>query len=62
MGLHKFKDPRDGAVYIHTRWVPDYAHYIFPVFDQLDIKSRWKLKVVVPDDWIVISNEAQIKQ
>lgn len=57
VGLYKYKDPVDGEVYIHTRWVPDYAHYVFPVFDQLDLKAKWKLRTVVPDNWMVVSNE-----
>ena len=57
VGLHKYKDPVDNETYVQTRWMPDYAHYVFPVFDQLDIKAKWKLKVIVPNDWLVVSNE-----
>ena len=61
MGLHCFTDPEDSEKYINTSWVPDYCHHIFPCFDQLDIKAKWKLKTVVPDDWIVVSNELESK-
>ena len=33
VGLYKYKDPVDNETYVHTRWVPDYAHYVFPAFD-----------------------------
>ena len=35
----------------------DYCHWVFPVFDQPDIKATWTVTTVIPSDWDAVSNE-----
>lgn len=35
----------------------DYCHWVFPCFDQPDIKAPWTLTVAIPTDWEAVSNE-----
>jgi hypothetical protein len=55
-GIHSNIDI-DGTQYIYTQNVPHYFSKICPVFDQPDLKARWRLTVEAPADWIIISNE-----
>jgi aminopeptidase N len=55
-GLHRFRDPVDGQVYLHTRFEPFEAHRVYPCFDQPDLKATLRLTVTVDDLWHVISN------
>jgi aminopeptidase N len=57
MGLHTFIDPEDKEQYLYTQFEPDYCHYVFPCFDQPDLKATWTFKSVVESYWSVISNE-----
>ncbi|HUJ30855.1 MAG TPA: M1 family aminopeptidase [Candidatus Acidoferrum sp.] len=56
--LTRFEDRDDGSEYIYTLFVPMDASMAFPCFDQPDIKGRFQLAVVAPEDWTVISNTA----
>jgi aminopeptidase N len=42
--------------YLYTLFVPDRASTAFPCFDQPDLKARYKLTLIVPDEWLAISN------
>lgn len=55
-GIHRFKDPVDGQVYLYTHFEPYNAHRLFPCFDQPDLKATYELTAEVPKDWVVISN------
>ena len=56
-GLHFYKDPQDGKVYIYSHLEPFFCHRFFPCFDQPSIRASLKLSVVVPNpDWILIAN------
>lgn len=57
-GIHSFTDAADNTQYLYTQFEADYCHWVFPVFDQPDIKAKWTFSAVVPEDWTVISNEA----
>ena len=57
-GLHRFVDPADQRVYLHSQFEPFDAHRMFACFDQPDLKAPFKLTVTVPEDWEVISNNA----
>ncbi|MDP9387379.1 MAG: aminopeptidase N, partial [Actinomycetota bacterium] len=56
VGLHRFVDPVDGKVYLHTQFEPFDAHRVFACFDQPDLKGSFTLTVHAPDDWVVVSN------
>ena len=57
-GLHRFTDPADGGVYLHTDFETFDAHRVFACFDQPDLKASFEFTVLVPDGWKVISNAA----
>ena len=52
VGMHSFTDQQDGAQYMYTNLACDACRYVFPCFDQPDLKallvSRKKSKVMVP--------------
>jgi aminopeptidase N len=56
-GLHRFIDPADDAVYLHTQFEPFDAHTVYACFDQPDLKATFRLTAVAPSDWTVVSNE-----
>ena len=55
VGLHRFVDPVDGKVYLHTQLEPFEAHRVFACFDQPDLKASFTLTVKAPEDWTVIT-------
>ena len=62
VGMHRFADPTDGKVYLHTQFEPYDAHRVFACFDQPDIKGRFTLTVTAPDDWDVVSNSPSTRE
>lgn len=61
-GLQRVKDPEDGSEYIYTDFEPYYAHWLFPCFDQPDMKAIFHVTVKAPADWTVIQNELVEKE
>jgi aminopeptidase N len=59
-GLHRFKDPADGRVYIYSQFEPFDANRLYPCFDQPDLKANFKIKVDAPESWTVISATREI--
>ncbi|RJL22749.1 aminopeptidase N [Bailinhaonella thermotolerans] len=57
-GLHRFVDPVDGEVYLHSQFETADAHRMYPCFDQPDLKAEFELTVVAPDHWEAVSNSA----
>ncbi|WP_414944957.1 aminopeptidase N [Amycolatopsis sp. cmx-11-32] len=55
-GLHRFVDPVDDGVYLYTQFETADAKRMFACFDQPDLKSVYRLTVIAPQDWKVISN------
>jgi aminopeptidase N len=55
-GFHQFIDPEDGEEYLYTNFEPYNAHWLFPCFDQPDIKGRYTLTVTAPNAWKLIAN------
>ena len=55
-GLHRFVDPADGLVYLHSQFEPFDAHLVYACFDQPDLKTVFELSVDAPADWVVVSN------
>ena len=62
VGLHRFTDPVDGAVYLHTQFEPFDAHRVYACFDQPDLKAPFTLTVHAPEDWTVISNTEAVEE
>jgi aminopeptidase N len=61
MGLHTFHDKQDSQQYIYTQFAPDCCHWLFPCFDQPDLKAVWQFAAVADHDWSVISNEHSVE-
>jgi len=55
-GLHRFVDPTDGRVYLHSQFEPFDAHLVYACFDQPDLKTTFGLDVTAPEEWVVVSN------
>ncbi len=55
-GLHRFVDPVDDAVYLYTEFAVAQANRVFAVFDQPDLKARFRFTVTAPEDWQVLGN------
>jgi aminopeptidase N len=58
-GLHSFTDKVDMHQYLYTQFEPNYAHYVFPTFDQPDIRAKLSLSTLASKDWSIISNEPE---
>ena len=57
-GLHRFRDPVDGGVYLYSDLETFDAHRVYACFDQPDLKATFEFTVTVPAQWRVISNMA----
>lgn len=55
-GLHRFVDPVDQKVYLHSQFETADAHRMYASFDQPDLKAVFELTVHAPDDWLCVSN------
>ena len=42
--------------YLYTLLVPERARTLFPCFDQPDLKAQFYLEVIMPKDWVAVSN------
>jgi len=62
VGMHRFADPTDGKVYLHTQFEPYDAHRVFACFDQPDIKATFALTVTAPEEWDVVSNSPSTRE
>ncbi len=61
-GLHRFTDPSDDRVYLHTQFEPFDAHLVYPCFDQPDLKTTFELSVQAPEEWVCVSNEVCLER
>ncbi|MDH2429753.1 aminopeptidase N [Sphaerisporangium sp. TRM90804] len=57
-GLHRFVDPVDDRIYLHSQFETADAHRMYACFDQPDLKASFELTTLVPADWEVVSNAA----
>lgn len=55
-GLHRFVDPVDDRTYLYTQFEVADARRMFANFEQPDLKARFTVSVVAPEDWQVVSN------
>ncbi len=53
--LHREED------YLYSLFVPALARYVFPCFDQPDLKARYTLALTIPDSWTAISNTPVVR-
>lgn len=60
-GLHRFKDPVDGKVYLYSHFEPAAAQQMFALFDQPDLKATFELTVSAPKEWTVFSATRETK-
>ena len=60
-GLHRYKDPTDGRVYLYSHFEPAAAHQMFAAFDQPDLKASYRLTATAPKDWQVISTTRETR-
>jgi aminopeptidase N len=56
-GMQRAIDPEDKSEYVYSDSEPYYAHTLYPSFDQPDLKATFKVSVLAPSDWKMISNE-----
>ena len=59
-GLHRFHDPIDGSVYLHSQFATNDAHRVFACFDQPDLKATFAFRIKAPSDWVVVSNTSGV--
>lgn len=59
MGLLSIKY-QNGDQIMYTQNVPYYLNFIFPIFDQPDIKGVFRLRILTQKHWEVYSNESVI--
>lgn len=55
-GLCHYTDPVDNHEYLHTNLEPYGAHYVFPCFNQPDLKAEFTASVTAPAAWAAIGN------
>lgn len=46
--------------FLYTLFVPDRARVAFPVFEQPDLKARYRLTLEIPAEWQAVSNTAVV--
>jgi aminopeptidase N len=56
-GMQRSVDSADGRVYTFTDFEPADARTVFANFEQPDLKAAFTFHVLVPSDWVVISNQ-----
>ncbi|MDJ1133201.1 aminopeptidase N [Streptomyces iconiensis] len=55
-GMHRFKDPADGRVYVYSMCCMSDAPLVFACFDQPDLKAEFRVTVTAPEEWTVLGN------
>ena len=60
-GLQRSVDSADGRVYTFTEFEAAHARTAFANFEQPDLKAAFTFHVVVPDGWVVISNQPALE-
>ncbi|MGH8861713.1 MAG: aminopeptidase N, partial [Jatrophihabitantaceae bacterium] len=59
-GLHRFVDPLDGQTYLYSQFETADAKRMYACFDQPDLKAIFSLHVIVPQEWLCISNGRRV--
>lgn len=58
-GLHRFRDPVDGQVYVYSQFEPADARRVYPNMEQPDLKAAFHISMVGPDTWTLASNAVE---
>ena len=45
--------------FLYALFVPDRHHFSLPVFDQPNLKARWRLTLELPEGWVAVGNGAE---
>ncbi|MFC6287676.1 aminopeptidase N [Nocardioides sp. GCM10027113] len=61
-GMHTFTDPADGETYVSAYCGMDIARFVFPCFDQPDLKAPLALSVVADPGWTVVANGRAVER
>jgi aminopeptidase N len=61
-GLHRFVDPVDDEVYLHSQFEVADSRRVFAVFEQPDLKATFAFTVTAPAHWKVVSNYPVVGQ
>jgi aminopeptidase N len=56
-GLQRAVDSADGRVYLHSQFAAADARKVYANFEQPDLKAEFTFRVIVPERWIVFSNQ-----
>ncbi|APT87942.1 aminopeptidase N [Corynebacterium flavescens] len=56
-GLHRMFDRADDTIYLYSHLEPSDARRIFPCFDQPDLKARFYVRMLAPQEWQILSNQ-----
>ncbi len=56
-GMHRAVDSADGRVYLYTNFEPADARRVYANFEQPDLKAAFTFHVIVPEHWVVLSNQ-----
>ncbi len=59
--ITRYLDKKDDSEYIYSLFVPSDASTAFPVFDQPDLKAKFKLSMQISGDWVAVSNTPILK-
>lgn len=60
-GLHRFVDPRDNRIYLYTQFETADARRVYACFEQPDLKARFRIAVIAPQSWTVVSNGPEVQ-
>ena len=44
--------------FLYSLFVPDRARFALPIFDQPNLKARFRLHLDIPDEWVAIANSS----
>jgi aminopeptidase N len=61
VGLHSFIDQQDKKQYLYSQFEAYHCFRVFPCFDQPNLKAKMTLSLTIPDDWIAVGNEKEVR-
>lgn len=61
VGLHSFIDQQDQKQYIYSQFEAFHCFRVFPCFDQPNLKAKMTLSLTIPQDWIAVGNEKEVR-